>query len=182
MALRIEHFGQHDRVGHAVGPILDALAPLVLDHVALGVDGLWRHGVEQVPHAIRFEEEREFECVRGYIDHVVGAIVLGRPVVVATDRFEQLVEFARLHVSRTHEHEVFEEVREACPSRLLARRPDVIPDVHRHDGHAVILVEDDVQPVGQRELRVGKLQRRGRLRKQRPWQQNSKAGNDRELH
>ena len=45
-------------------------------------------------------------------------------------------------------------MREAGAAGLLARRADVVPDVHRHERHGVIFVEDDVQPVGQRELGV----------------------------
>ena len=41
-----------------------ALAPLVLDDVALRVDRLGRHRVEQVAHAIGLEEQRELERVR----------------------------------------------------------------------------------------------------------------------
>ena len=42
---------------------------------------------------------------------------------------------------------------EAGAAGLLARRPDVIPDVHRQQRDGVILVQDHVQAVGQRELR-----------------------------
>ena len=44
---------------------------------------LRRHRVEQVAHAIGFEEQRELERVRRHVDPVVGAVVLGRAVVVA---------------------------------------------------------------------------------------------------
>src|SRR5262249_6381296 len=37
---------------------------------------------------------------------------------------------------------------------FLTRRADVVPDVDRHDRHGVILVEDHVQAIRQRELRV----------------------------
>ena len=42
----------------------------------------------------------------------------------------------------------------------LVGRADVIPEVHRHHRHARVAVQDDVQPVGQRELRVGNGQGR----------------------
>ena len=56
-------------------------------------------------------------------------------------------------MTRSHEHQVFEEMGEAGAAGLLARRPDVIPDVHRQQRDGVILVQDDLQPVGQCELR-----------------------------
>ena len=91
-------------------------------------------------------------------------------------------DFAFFHVAGPGKHQMFEQVGESGSTGLLSRRPDVIPDVHRDDGRAVILVEDDVQPVGQRELRVGELQRRGRLRHHRCRQQESETGGNRELH
>ena len=89
MTLRIQHLVERD-VGHAVRPVLVALAPLVLHDVALRVDGLRRHRVEQIAHAVRLEEQRQLERVRRHVDPVVGAIVLGRAVVVAAGAFEPL--------------------------------------------------------------------------------------------
>ena len=63
-----------------------------------------------------------------------------------------------LRVLRAHEHQVLEEVREPGPPRLLARRSHVIPDVDGDERHRVVLVQDDVQPVRQRELRVRDVQ------------------------
>ena len=160
MALRIEHLGDLDR-RHAVGRVLVALPALVLDDVALGVDGLGRHRVDQVGHAIRFEEERQIQRVRRDIDVVVGAVLGRRGVVGAAGRFQQLVEVAVLRVGRAHEHEVLEQVGEPGPSRLLARRADVIPDVHRDHGHCMVFVQDHVQSVRQRELRIRDVQARG---------------------
>ena len=56
-------------------------------------------------------------------------------------------------------------MREPGASRLLARRADVIPDVHGHERDAVILVQDHVQPVRQRELGVTDLERPRRRRR-----------------
>ena len=89
MAFRIEHLVQRD-VGHAVRAVLVALTPLVLHDVALQVHGLRRHRVEQVAHAVRFQEERELERVRRHVDVVVGPVVGGRGVVPAADRFERV--------------------------------------------------------------------------------------------
>jgi hypothetical protein len=57
---------------------------------------------------------------------------------------------------------VLEEMREARAARLLVGGSDVIPDVDRHRRHALVLMQDDVQPVGQRELPIRNLQDRCR--------------------
>ena len=53
---------------------------------------------------------------------------------------------------RALEHQVFEEVRKAGASRHLVFRADVIPDVDRDDWEGVILVDQHIEPVGQRVL------------------------------
>ena len=54
-----------------------------------------------------------------------------------------------LHVLRSLEHHVFEQVREARAPGLLVRRSDVVPDVHRDKRQTMVFREDDFQPVGQ---------------------------------
>jgi hypothetical protein len=139
------------------GLILVALTTLVLDDVALAIDALRRHRVEQIRHAIGLEIERQFQRVRRHVLEVVGAIVVRRAVVVAAGALEQRVEHAFLDVLRSLEHQVLEQVREAGAAGLLVRRADVIPDVHRRHRHALVLVQDDREPVGQAELCVRDL-------------------------
>ncbi len=145
----------------SVRRVLDVLAALVLHHVALAVDDGGRHRVEEVAHPIRFEEEREVERVGRDVDVVVGAVRFRRGVVRAARALEQRVERPFLHVAGAFEHQVLEQVREPGPPGLLPRRPDVIPDVHRYKGDGVVLVQDHVQPVRQRELRIGDRNRSG---------------------
>ena len=165
MALRIQHLAKR-QFGRAVRTIFVTLAPLVLDDVALGVHRFRRHRLEEVAHAVRFEEERKLEGVRRDVDPVVGAIVFGRTVVRAAGALQPVVELAGLHVRRAHEHQVFEQMGEAGASGALARRPDVVVHVRGDDGDVVVLVQDHRQPIRQRELRVGQLylgrRRRGR--------------------
>ena len=151
MPFRIEHLGKQ-QIRRAVRPVLVALTALVLDDVPLGVDGLRRHRLEQVAHAVGLEEQRELERVGGHVDPVVRAVVARRSVVVAAGAFEPRVEFARLDVARSHEHQVLEQVREPGPSRPLVRRADVVPHVDADERDAVVLVEDDAEAVRQREL------------------------------
>jgi hypothetical protein len=151
---RPEHLVHLDR-GHAVRLVLIALTTLVLHDVALPVDALRRHRVEQVRHAIGLEEQRQIERVLRHVDHVVRSIVGRGSVVVAAGAFEERIEHALLDVLRPFEHQVLEQVGEARAARLLIGRADVIPDVHRDHRHALVLVKDDVQPIAERELLVG---------------------------
>jgi hypothetical protein len=157
MTGRVQQFGNLDR-GHAVRRVLVALAALVLHDIALPVHALGCHRIEEIAHAIRFQEERQVERVRGHVDVVVRAVGLGRGVIGSSGRLEALVELAFLDVSRSLEHQMLEEVGEPRVSRLLACRADVVPDVDGHDWNRVILVQDHVQAVWQRELRVTDFQ------------------------
>ena len=160
MTIGILHFIEDD-LGRAIRPVLDRLAPFVFHHVALGVDRFRRHRFEEVPHAIGLEEQRELDGVRWDVNPVVRAVVRRGPVVVPAGGFEPLVEFPWLHVARTHEHQMLEQMREAGPTRAFTRRADVVPHVHGDDRHAVIFMQDDVQTVGERELHEGDVDRRG---------------------
>ena len=153
MARRIQHRRQLDE-GLAVRLVVDALALLVLHHVALTVDLVGRLVVEEEAHAIRFEKQRQIERVRRQIDVVVGAIDGGRSVVVGAGGLEPGVERAFGHVRRAFEHHVLEQMREAGAADALVTRADVIPEVQRHHRHAGIAVQDHVEAVGQRELGV----------------------------
>jgi hypothetical protein len=57
------------------------------------------------------------------------------------------------------EHEVLEEVREAGATRPLVLGSDVIPKVYRHDRYVAVLMDDDIQAVGERAFGVGKRER-----------------------
>ena len=52
MAFGVEQFGEHLPLGHAVGPILEALAALVLHDVALLIEPRLAHRVDEEAHAI----------------------------------------------------------------------------------------------------------------------------------
>jgi hypothetical protein len=125
----------------------------------LSIDHLRSHRVEQVAHAVGFEKERELEGVGRHVDPVVRAIVGRRAVVRAAGPLEQRIELARLHVARAHEHQMLEEMREPGAPGALARRADVIPDVDRDNRHAMVFVQDDVEAVRKREVRVRQLER-----------------------
>jgi hypothetical protein len=58
---------------------------------------------------------------------------------------------------RPFEHQVLEQVREPGATDALVLRADVIPEIDRHDRHTTILVDDDIEAVGERAFGVRKL-------------------------
>ena len=63
-------------------------------------------------------------------------------------------EVAAVVVRRPLEHQVLEQVREPGAAGPLVLGPDVVPQVDRDEGAAVILVHDHVEPVVERFLLV----------------------------
>ena len=82
---------------------------------------------------------------------VVGAVGVGRSVQQRAGALQRR-EIALVVVLGALEHQVLEEMREAGAARRLVLRADVIPEVHRHDRAGVILVDEHVEPVGERVL------------------------------
>ena len=108
-------------VGAAVGRVVDALAALVLDDVALVVQLLLVGLVEQRRQAVGLDPQQRLEVGRRHGREVVGAVAAGGAVDAAlTDVRAHLLDRAKVlagHVRRALEHQVLEEVGEAGPSR-----------------------------------------------------------------
>jgi hypothetical protein len=183
MILRIHQLGDAD-VRHAVRRILIALAPLVLDDVALAVHELRRHDIEEISHAVRFEVQRKIEGVGRDRFVIVRPIRRRRSVVVAPGGFEQVVELAFLDVAGAFEHKMLEQVREAGATRFLTRRSDVVPDIDGDGGHAVVFVQDHREPVLELEHREGhgEFRCRGRLLRRRRRDRQTDGHERREQH
>ena len=144
----------HPREGLRVRLVL-ALALLVLHHAALALQALLRDPGGEEPHAIGLEEERPLERRHRHVLEEVRPIVAGGAVaVVGAEVVHGLAEPARMVLAAVEE-EVLEQVREAGLAALLVARADVVPEVHRDDRRRVILVDDEPQPVVERELLVG---------------------------
>jgi hypothetical protein len=165
VVLRVD-LGANERHDHAVRRVLVVLAALVLDHLALALEGLLIGVIEEIRHAIALEPQGELELVCGNGLEVVGAVGVGGAV---DRRRAGLLEEAEVavfgHVLAALEHDVLEEVREPVAVLGLVLRADVIPEVRRHDGRAVILVEDHLEPVrqrGGRRVHRHRQRRRGR--------------------
>ena len=154
----------HALVDGAVRLIVDALPALVLHDFDLVVEALLRHGGQQPAHAVGLEPQHAFQRARGHVLEVVGAIEVGGAVQVGgTQGFERLEPIGVVMLGAL-EHHVLEQVSETGLARLLVLRADVVPHVHGDDGCRVILVQDDRETIGKRELLVGNLGWRDRLR------------------
>ena len=121
----------------AVGPVVVALALLVLDHLALVVEVLLAQRVEQRRHPVGLQPQPELELVRRQRLEVVGAVEVGGGVVDAAGTLDDGHVLGLGDVARALEHEVLEQVREAGLARRFVARADGVPEVdghHRREG------------------------------------------------
>ena len=143
--------------------VLGAGAALLDDDLALGVDLL---GIEQqVLHAIGLEVDDEIDLVAGDVDEVRRDVLRGERVVLAAVLLDEPRELLGSARRRALEHHVLEEVRDAGRAALLVARADAIPHLERHDRAAVVLEQQDAQPVVERgghDPVRGRRRRRGK--------------------
>ncbi len=143
---------RHDgHAGEPVGPVLVVLPPLVQHHFALVGELGVRQRRQQVAHAVGLHPQREIQRVRRNHFPVIGAVRV-RGSVQRGARFLQRVKVPAVVMLRALEHQVFEEVGEPGASGDFVLGSDVIPDVDRDNGKGVILVNQDVEAIGQRVL------------------------------
>ena len=149
--------GSDDRhAGKAIGPVLVVLPPFVEHDVALVLElGLSQRRQEEA-HAIGFHPERQLHSVRWHDFPVVGPIGIGRSVEDAADFLER-PKIAGVVVFGALEHQVFEQVRKPSAPGLLVLRADVVPHVDRDDRTIAILMDDDVETVGQSLMDEGNV-------------------------
>ena len=129
-----EHRGIHLDQGRAVGHVVVALALLFLDHVALVVEVLLRHGVEQVAVPVGLHPEGELVGALGHGLEVVGAVEPRRRVEPAALGHQPGEVLAAGDVPRPLEHQVLEQVGETGAPGDLVAGPDVHPDVDGDGG------------------------------------------------
>ena len=136
-----------DRVG-----LVFALALLVLHHAALLVELGLVHRPEHVAHAVRFHPQSEVESRGRHVLEVVGAVLVGRAVEVGgADAFHRL-EVVVVEVLGSVEHQVLEQMREACLAGLFILGTDVVPNVDRNDRSLAVLMHEESESVVQNEL------------------------------
>ena len=146
--------------------VFHPLAALVLDHVALVGEGFAEGGpIEQKPHARAFQPQPQLKlrCRQGF--EVVGPIRAGGSVARRGPGLGQILEVGVLgDVLGALEHHVLEQVGEAGLAGDFVLRADLVPNLDVDDGHAVVDVQEDIEPVRQAillEIDVGNGRRRG---------------------
>jgi hypothetical protein len=148
MIRRVQRGGERGR-RQAVGAVLVVLPTLVEDDVALRLEAFAGQRRQQITHPIGFHPERQIEGAGGNHFPVIRAIGVGRSVQQAAGLLQRR-EVAGVVMFGTLEHQVLEQVRKAGPSWTLVLGSDVVPEVHGNDGDVVVLMDDDVEAVGQR--------------------------------
>ena len=141
-----------DLVEHEAAGLVVTLAFLVLHDAALVIELLLRDRAEQIAHAIAFQPQRAFERGAGHGLEIIGAVEIGRAVVIGRAHFLQVLEIVLRCVLAAVEHQMFEQVREAGLAFGFVLRSDIVPHRDGHDGSLAVGVDDDVEPVVEREL------------------------------
>ena len=137
--------------GNGVGLVF-SLALFVLHNPALQVERLLIELAEQEAHAVGFHPERVIERGSRHVFKVVGAVIVGGAVEVGGADFFHGVNVAALRVLAAAKHQVFEEMRESGFAGPFVFRADVIPEIHRDYGSFVVFVDDERQPIIEREF------------------------------
>ena len=135
--------------GEAVGTVLVVLPALVQHHLALGGELLLRQRRQQVAHAVGLEPHGQLQRLGRHHFPVVRAIGVGRAVDERAGLLQGL-EIPRRMVRRPLEHQVLEEVREAGASGPFVARADVVPHADSRHRDVMVLVDDDLEAIGER--------------------------------
>ena len=130
---------EHRLFDDAVGLVLDALTPLISNHVLLiGEVGLIDL-VKQITHPVGLQPEPQFQLIGRQRLEIVGAVkVRGAIHAAGASALERLEVEVSWHVLGALKHHVLEQVCESGAPRFFVGRPDVIPEVHGDQRQAVI--------------------------------------------
>jgi hypothetical protein len=146
-----------DVVEHPAVRLVLTLPLLVLHHAALALEHRLVDLRPQESQAVRLEKQRALEGRSRHVLEEVGAVLAGGAVaVVRAQVVHRFAEPAGM-VLRAVEEEVLEQVREAGLARPLVARADRIVEVHPHDGHRVVGVDQQCEPVVEDELLIRNL-------------------------
>ena len=136
-------------VPRAVRAVVVRPALLVLHDLALVVEVLLAQRVEERPHPVGLEPQRELDLVRRQRLEVVRPVEPGGPVHRPAGRLDEGHVLGLADVPRALEHHVLEEVGEAGLALDLVLRADVVPEVDRDDGREPVLGDDQAEAVGE---------------------------------
>ena len=105
----------------------------------------------EVAHAVGFDGDVALEVLVADFGVVIGAVEVGRGVVVAADAFEELVAAGALGAVKgvgAFEHQVLEEVGSAGGAGDLVAGADAVGDHKGDNGCGVLGQEQNGEPVG----------------------------------
>ncbi|MPM75898.1 hypothetical protein SDC9_122892 [bioreactor metagenome] len=142
--------------------VVVALALLLLDHVALVVQVRAVQCGQQGAHPVGLQPQCEVEDARRAALVVVRPVEGGGGVGGGADRLQDRDVLGRRDVARALEHQVLEQVREACPVGQLVAGPDVVPEIDRDGRGRVVRTDHDPQPVVKSSLVDGIVEVDGR--------------------
>ncbi len=106
-------FGEHvveDLIENEAARLVVALALFVLHDAALVIELLLRHCAQQIAHAVAFQPQRAFQRGAGDGLEVVGAVEIGRAVVIGRAHFLQVLEIVVRRVLAAVEHQMLEQM------------------------------------------------------------------------
>jgi hypothetical protein len=126
----------HLLVEPSVDVVLHALAPLVGDHVALGLDRIVLE--HQVGHALALERDAHRQLVRRQAEPVVRPVDPGRGIGLAAGGLDNAIELAGTHAVGLAEHEVLEQVRHPGPTGALVAGANLEPGLQRHHRRGLV--------------------------------------------
>ena len=110
-------------------------------------------GQHQAGHAVGLEFHQHLEMLARSALEIAGIVRRRERVLLAADVGHRLREQPLRVLLGAFEHQVLEEVRETGLARRLVGGADAIPEHMRDDRRAVIGNDDDLEPVGEREVR-----------------------------
>ena len=129
-----------------VGLVL-ALPFLVLHDAALFIEARLIDGAKQEAHAIGLKPEDGVERSLRHGLEIVGAVGVGRAVLVRRADLLRRLEEVVVEMLRAVEHQMFEQVREAGAALGLVLRADMIDEVQRHRRRLGVLMHDQRETV-----------------------------------
>src|SRR6266566_7914367 len=127
----------------AVRLIVDRPAALVLNNIPLSIEFLLRHCRQQLTHSVSFEPERQSKLVRWNSLEVVRSLEPRGSVESSSGSLNKLKVLVRSNVSGTLEEHMLKQMGKAGSTRLLVRRPHVIPEIHCRNRRSVVLGHRD---------------------------------------
>src|SRR4029077_1113916 len=130
-----------------VRDIVVSLPPLLFDHLALNVELFLRERRQEEAHAVGLQPQTERQVVRWQCLKVICTIEERRSVQHAADRLDVPEMLVVAHMQRAGEQHVLEQMGEAGAPGPLVFGSHVVPEIDRHQGRGVVLVEDDAKAV-----------------------------------